>query len=365
MAENKEGQEKTEDPTAKRLSEARERGQISKSMDVTTAGILLIGGSSLFIFGGPIVNSYQGFMADVLHHSGSIQLTDQNVIHYFYDLLLFLAQLILPLLLVIMAIGLVGEISQVGWKFASKKFTEGLNFQKIFNPFSGIKKMMFSGNSMFELLKSFLKLLIMGVLAWQLLDSKKEEIIGLIERPFFDIATLMVSISFELIIKLGVIYALIAAADYFYQKWRFKQDMKMTKQEVKEESKQMEGDQQVKSRIRSLMRGRLRKLMMDNVPKADVVITNPTHFAVALMYKPGESSAPVVVAKGVDFLALKIREIAGNSSIPIIEDPPLARSLYYTVEIDQEIPEQLYKTVAQILAYVFSLKRKVDDYNIN
>ncbi len=150
---------------------------------------------------------------------------------------------------------------------------------------------------------------------------------------------------------------MIAIADHFYQKYRFKEDLKMTKHEVKEETKQAEGDPKVRARIRQLMRGRIRKLMMGNVPAADVVITNPTHFAIALQYKQGQMTAPKVIAKGADYLAAQIKEIARENGVPIVENKPLARTLFYTVEVDQEIPENMFKAVAQVLAYVYQLKK--------
>lgn len=356
MAENKEGQEKTEDATGRRLQESRDRGQVSKSVDVTTAGILLLGGMTLFIFGPEMMASYKGFMVTMLHESGSMQLTEQNTIGYFYHLIAYLAKLMLPMLGIIFVIALVGEIAQVGFYFAPKKFTEGLNFKRVFNPFSGMKNMFFSSRSYFELIKSFLKLTLLGAIAYNVLASKTEELIGIIERPFFDIAQMMVAMALELVVKIGILYMAIAVGDYLYQKWKFKQDMMMTKQEVKEESKQSEGDPHVKSRIRNLMRGRLRKIMLSKVPEADVVITNPTHYAVALKYKPGQDGAPVLLAKGVDHLAFKIRDLAKSRDIPIVEEPPLARALYFSVEVDTEIPEHMFKAVAQVLAYVYKVK---------
>lgn len=356
MAENKEGQEKTEDPTSRRLEEARNRGQVGKSNDVTTSAILLIGGMLLFLWGGSIMGNYQGFMVYVLHNSASFEITYQNVLSSFYKLIGMLAGMILPLMLTLFGVALIGEIAQVGLKVANKKFTEGLNFKKIFNPFEGIKKMIFSSNSFVELIKSFVKLIVLGGFAIYIIYNRHEEYIALAERPFFDLANMMVDVSFELVLKIGIAYLVIAFADYYYQKWKYRNELKMTKQEVKDENKQSEGDQMVKSRMRAIMRSRLRRMMMKNVPKADVIITNPTHFAVALKYKPGEDSAPIVVAKGVDFLALKIREIANKHDIPIVEEPPLARQLYFTVDIDQEIPEKLFKAVAQILAYIYQLK---------
>lgn len=166
----------------------------------------------------------------------------------------------------------------------------------------------------------------------------------------------MSSMALEILLKMGIIYIIIAVADYVYQKWKFGEDMKMTKQETKDERKQMEGDPKVKAQFRSLMRNRIRKLMIDNVGEADVVITNPTHFAVAIKYDQIASGAPVLLAKGLDFIAYQIREKAKETGVPIVENPPLARAIYRNVEVDEEIPEELFKAVAEVLAYVYSLK---------
>lgn len=356
MAENQNGEEKTEQATARRLIEARERGQVSKSNDVTTAAVLLLGGVSLFLLGKPLIDNYRGFMTNLFFHAGTIELTTQNVSHYFFNLIAFLGQVLLPIVLAVFVISIISEISQVGLKVATKKFSEPQTYTKMFKIGQGLKKIFFSSQSLFELVKSIAKILVIGVVVWTVLRNEDEEVIGLIDRPFMDIGTYMARLSFELVWKVGLTYIAIAIADHFFQKWKFAQDMKMTKKEVKEERKQSEGDPMVKSRLRSLMRGRIRSAMLKNAEEADVVITNPTHFSVALKYKQGQSSAPIVVAKGVDFLAMKIRLIAGEKGIPIIEDPPVARAIYFSVDVDREIPETLFKAVAQILAYVYQLK---------
>lgn len=356
MAQNKEGQEKTELATAKRLKDARDKGQVSKSHDVTTAAVLLFGGLSVFIFGGMIIGEFKGFMSTMLANTTTYEITDQNVIHYTTQMLKYVGSLLMPLISVIFAVALIGEISQVGFHFASKKFTEGLKWKQVFNPFSGIKRIFFSSNSLFELAKSLAKIIILSLIVFLTLRGKDEEIIGLLQRPFMDIGEYMVSLSFEIVWKVASVYIVIAIFDFIYQKWKFQEDMKMTKQELKDENKQTEGDPFIKGRLRALMRGRIRKLMLDNAKKADVIITNPTHFAVALQYQQGAMNAPVVVAKGADFMAAKIREIAKEYDIPIYEEPPLARAIFFNVEVDDEIPENLFKAVAQVLAYVYHLK---------
>jgi flagellar biosynthetic protein FlhB len=301
-------------------------------------------------------------MKDIFNSLGKVSITEQNMPSLYLSFILTTAKLILPLLIFVFVIIFISEITQVGFHIATKKFTKGLNVQQLINPFKGLKKIFGSGRSAFELIKSFLKLILVGAIVYQILRSKADETTGLLERPLSDIGSYLVSVSLELILKISLVFIFIAVVDFFYQKYKHKEDMKMTKQEVKEEGKQAEGDPKIKQRMRSLMRQRLRKLMLKNVPKADVVITNPTHFAVALMYKSDSMNAPKVIAKGVDFLAVQIKEIAASTGVPIVEEPPLARMLFYTVEVDQEIPENLFKTVAQVLAYVYNLKHK---YSVN
>jgi flagellar biosynthetic protein FlhB len=358
MAENKDGQEKTEAPSAKRLTDARDKGQVSKSQDVSSAAVLLIGGITVFILGKPMIDSLTHLLSTTLRNIGLIEITEQNVYDLYYRFIISFAQMGLPIVLSIFVIVFLSEMSQVGFHWAGKKFTEGLNWQSIFNPFSGIKRIFFSGRSIFELLKNIVKLILMGSIVYQVIKLRADEAIKMVEMPYLEIGKYMASISLELITKIGVVYIVIAVSDYFYQKYKFIDDMKMTKQEVKEETKQTEGDVRVKARIRQMMRARIRKLMLSNVKKADVVIMNPTHYAVAIVYKQGEQSAPKVVAKGIDFLALQIRAIAEENDIPVVVEPPLARALYANTDIDEEIPENLFKAVAQVLAYIYTLKTK-------
>jgi flagellar biosynthesis protein FlhB len=356
LAENKDGQDKTEDATAKRLHDSRMKGQVSKSTDVTTSAILLIGGGILILLGSNIVDQIKDFMKHIFATFHHIEITTQNVHFYTFEMIAFIAGLMLPLLLGIFITVFAAEVAQVGLQIATKKFTEGLNFKQIFNPFSGLKKIFFSSRSLFEVAKSIVKMIIIGIMVWQILEAKRDQVMHLVEMPLIIIGEFLVEVCVELIVKVSVIYIIIALMDYFYQKYKFKEDMKMTKHEVKEENKQSEGDPKIKARLKAIMRQRFRKMMMTNAGSADVVITNPTHFAVALKYKHGEMDAPIVVAKGADHLALQIRKIAENKNIPIVEEAPLARALYHNAEINDEIPEDLFKAVAQILAYVYQLR---------
>lgn len=362
MAENKEGQEKTEEASGKRLTDARDRGQVAKSQDVTILSVLMFGAFGMFMLGDSVVTGIKNKMTYIFTNLTTIDLTDVNSINVITNFVWSLFIIIIPVSSIAFIAALIGEISQVKLKFASKKFTEGLNFKQIFNPVSGMKKIFFSKHSLFELGKSFLKLSVVGLLVYSVISDYAEETLHLMEMSVAEIGAFMVKVSLDLLTKVILLFALIAVADFFYQKRKFKNDMKMTKQETKEETKQMQGDPQIKARFRSLMIGRIRSLMMKNLKTADVVVTNPTHFAVAVKYEPGKTSAPMVIAKGADFMAAKIREEAKSYNIPIVENAPLARTLFYNVDINQEIPESLFKIIAEILAYVYNLKKKQKIY---
>lgn len=357
MAENKDGQEKTEAASGKRLSEARDKGQVAKSIDTTSAALLLFGGIIVYSFGGTMMDSLSSFIRTMFRQAATVSLTEVSVPHYYSDLGLFLGTLLLPILGIIALISLIAEIGQVGFHFSTKKFTDPSNALRMFQVLPNLKNMMLSSRAAVELLKGIVKLLVIGAVVYSVLDDRATELIELITMPLDHIGSVMAELAFELVYKVGIAYVVIAAGDFFWQKFKYKRDMMMTKQEVKEESKQSEGDMQSKLRMRAIGRDRLRKLMLQRVKEADVVITNPTHYAVALQYKPG-MEAPLVVAKGVDHLALKIREIATEANVPIVEDRPLAQALYKMVDIDQYIPETLFRAVAQVLAYVYKLKNK-------
>ena len=358
MAENQDGQEKSEDPSAKRMTDAHNRGQFAKSTDITTAALILPGGAMLFLYGKKSFSAVMDLLRRVLENPTYYEITDKNVERYFLGIIYFLGSAMFPILVVCFVLALSAEIAQVGFHFATEKFTKGLNIKQIFNPFSGIKKLFFSSRSIFELIKSVIKVAILGMLAYSVLSNYSMDVFSLVERPFADIGILIGTASFELFWKVGGVFTFIAVGDYVFQRKKYVNELKMTKHEVKEEFKQSEGDPKTKARLRSIMLSRMRRQMINNVKTADVIVTNPTHYAVAMKYQQGSMDAPKLVAKGVDFLALKIREIAQENEVPIIEDPPLARAIYGSVKIDEEIPEKLFKAVAEILAYVYQLKNE-------
>ena len=226
------------------------------------------------------------------------------------------------------------------------------------NPISGFKRM-FSMNTMIELVKSLIKIFFIGYMSYSVISDHINDIFLLYDMSIKQSLILMYDIILELLLKICIMFVFLAAADLIYQRWKFKDDNKMTKQEVKDEYKNSEGDPQVKGQQKQRMRQASQRRMMAAVPEADVVITNPTHFAVALSYKSGENTAPVVVAKGADFIAGKIKDIAKENGVDIVENKPLARMLYYNVDVDSEIPPELYQAVAEVLAYVYQLHNKV------
>lgn len=358
MAENKEGQEKTESATPKRLQEAKEKGQVSKSTDITTSVMLLIGGMALFIAGSNIYTNMVKFFDYSFRNFWHIELTEANILKLYPDLIGFIASLILPLLVLFTFLILAAEISQVGLTLATKKWTDPETYKKLFKIGSGLKRIFFSSQSFFELLKSIAKVLLLGAVISWVIYGELEAIVTVPLQHYTAVLILMGELSFKIVLAIGLVYILIAVSDLMFQKWKHKEDMKMTKQEVKDENKQSEGDPHMKGKLKGLIRSRFRKMMIQNVAEADVVVTNPTHFAVALKYDNGNMGAPRVIAKGADFLAARIRDVAKANNIQIVEDAPLARTLFYNVEVDMEIPENLYKAVAQVLAYVFSLKGK-------
>lgn len=358
MPESPDGQERTEEATPKRLSEARDRGQVAKSMELTSAALLLFGGWFLYTYGAHLGNQLSKLFGYVFRHAVEIPLTDATVSVFANQLIGYLVLLLVPLLGVVTALGLASEIGQVGLRWASKKFTEGLKNAPLFHPMRGLRRHFLSKDTAMQLGKNVGKVLIIGVVVWDVLRRRAEEVLTLMALPIDTLAVSIARLGFELVLKVSLVYAVIAIVDFLYQRRRFRQDMKMTKQEVKDELKQQEGDTQVKQRIRQIARQRLRKIMLQRVKTADVVVTNPTHYAVALLYQRGKMNAPRVVAKGVDYLAQQIRAIATEHHVPIVEDPPLARALYTSCEVDDEIPEVLFRAVARVLAYVYRLRKR-------
>ncbi|HLP17856.1 MAG TPA: flagellar biosynthesis protein FlhB [Bacteroidota bacterium] len=346
-------QEKTEQPTGKKLSDAREKGQVAKSVEVNSAVMLLFGLLSLAVFGTGMMNRLSSMTISVLRSLHEVDLTTQSVHHYFVLGTMYLGMVLGPVLFALMALGVATNVAQVGFLFTFEPLMP--KFSKL-NPITGVQKVMLSKRSLVELLKGIVKMLIVGIVAYIAIEKLIQESVELMDSEPAAIMGFIVRSSFVVGLKICAAFLVVALFDYAFQRFDFMQQQRMTKEEVKEENKQSEGDPMVKSRIRSIQRQLARRRMMQDVPKADVIITNPTHYAVALQYDPAKSGAPVVVAKGMNVIAQKIKEIARENNVPIMEDKPLARALYKSVEIGDQIPESLFKAVAEILAYIFQVR---------
>lgn len=354
------GGEKTEKPTSKKLSDARDEGKVAKSREVSNAlgliALFLILKVLIGTFGNQFLETFNGIYSkipDVVSYSaGGISVaTVTSVIN---TVLIRILTILLPVLLVGFAVAFASDIIQVKWKVTLKPLQP--KFSKL-NPISGFKKI-FSKEALFELLKSLIKIGIVCWIAYSTLRDEFHNIFFLYDMPLKQAIVFIGDLAISIGLSISLTYVLIALADFVYQKLRFNEDMMMTKQEVKDEYKNTEGNPEIKSKQRARMREVSQRRMMQDLKTADVVITNPTHYAVAVKYDQNESSAPVVVAKGEDYLAAKIKEAAKENEIEIVENKPLARMLYANVDIGAQIPPELYQAVAEVLAFVYNLKNK-------
>ena len=351
MAEDSDA-EKTEPASAKRLEQAREEGDVPRSREVATFTVLMAAGAGLWMTGGGLIRQLNATLVSGLSLSQE-QVFDSDVL--LNRILVDVVQVMLaclPLGIAVMLVALASPLLVGGWLFSGKAFMP--NFGKL-NPIHGIGNM-FSTNALVELFKALSKATVVGFVAWLVVMKQKDAVIGLAVEPL-KLGTVhvldMLASSFMFITgALG----LIAAIDGPYQMWHYANKLKMTRQELIQESKESDGNPQVKAKIRQLQREMAKRRMMADVPTADVVVTNPTHYAVALKYSDGMRGAPKVVAKGTDEVAAKIREIARENKVTMLEAPPLARALFKHTEIGDEIPEALYSAVAEVLAYVFQLR---------
>lgn len=347
-------QEKTEEATPKRREEARRKGQTAKSQELNSAVVLLSAMISLYVLGGILFNQLAGFTASTLAQSHTYDFTAMELRTHVIGWAQVFFGTVGPVLLVVGISALVVSVSQVGFKINE----EALNFKpNRLDPIQGAKRL-FAMRSLVELAKGILKITIVGVISYWVISPEMSTIAVLMDSSVGDIFKYVGAMVFKVGMYTALALLVLAILDYVYQRYEFNKSIRMTKQEVKEENKQTEGDPQVRMRIRSLQRENARRRMMDEVPEADVVITNPTHFAVALKYDLDTMATPMVVAKGKNLIAQKIKEIARESGVPMVENKPLAQALFKSVEVGQGIPEELYRAVAEVLAYVFRLKGK-------
>ncbi|MDR0279020.1 MAG: flagellar biosynthesis protein FlhB [Paucimonas sp.] len=353
MAESESGQDKTEDPTEKRKTDAREKGEIARSKELNTVAVMLAGALGLLSFGGFLA----GALMEIMRSNFSLPrevLMDERYMGIFLlssgKLAILATQ---PVLLVLLLAALIGPIALGGWLFAAGSMAP--KFSRM-NPLAGIKRM-FSMHSLAELLKALAKFFVILLVALAVLSADRDDLLAIANEPLDRAIIHSVQVVAWSALWMACGLLIIAAVDVPIQLYQAKQKLMMTKQEVRDEYKQTEGKPEVKQRIRQVQREISQRRMMAAVPEADVIITNPTHYAVALKYDPEKGSAPLLLAKGTDFIALKIREIAVQHNIQLLESPALARSIYYSTELEEEIPAGLYLAVAQVLAYVYQLRQ--------
>lgn len=353
MAESESGQDKTEDPTEKRKKDSREKGEIARSKELNTLAIMLAGSAALLIFGGMLAQDLMDLMRQNFTLSREVIMDERSMATFLMSSGLQALLAIQPIMITLLLAAFLGPIALGGWLFAVGSLAP--KFSRM-NPAAGLKRM-FSMKAVVELLKALAKFLITLGVALVVLNADIDDLLRIAHEPLDRaiIHSLQLVGWSSLWLACGLI--IIAAVDVPVQIWESIKKLKMTKQEVRDEHKDQEGRPEVKQRIRQLQREMSQRRMMAAVPDADVVITNPTHYAVALKYDAEKGGAPMLLAKGSDFLALKIREIAVANNVMLLESPALARSIYYSTELEEEIPGGLYLAVAQVLAYVYQIRQ--------
>lgn len=350
-----EGQEKTEKATGKKLQDGRDKGQVARSVELSSFVVFSTGLIMIFVAKEFIGGQLSYLSKEIFNTLDSLTLNKTVVQLYAIKIALFFFITLSPVFIGLILMAFVVNIAQVGYKFSGKALAPKLD--KL-NFFRGFKNIFGSARSAVEVAKSLSKFILIGLFTYTVIKSMIADSIFLPEYSIDAIINFMSDSAVSLIWKLSLVYAVFAAIDFIYQRYKFNKEMMMTKQEVKEEMRQSEGDPLVKSKIKSLQYAASRRRMMKEVPTADVIITNPTHYAIALKYNPAKKSSPMVIAKGVDELAQRIKKIAMEHNVPLHEDRELARSLYKMCDVGEEIPEVLYHAVAKVLAYIFSLKNK-------
>lgn len=353
MAENDQDQERTEEATSRRRDDAREKGQVARSTEIVSVGIL-VACLIYFYFGAAgLIKNIMELMTFGFRTAGEVNITPESIRPLFIDYIFKSFIILFPILLTVLVAAILGNVLQIGVMFSSESVTPKLS--KI-DPVKGFQRL-FSIRSVVELIKSIFKICVISLVAYLVVKGELANMIPLMDQSVWELMTYLGRVCFKIILTTTIVLVVLAILDYIYQRWEHEKSLRMTKQEIKDEYKNTEGDPLIKSRIRRLQREAAQKRMMAAVPKADVIITNPTHLAVAIQYDHENMMAPKVVAKGANLIAEKIREIARENDIPIVEDKPLARVLYKMVEVDQFIPEDLYRAVAEVLAFVYEQKK--------
>jgi flagellar biosynthetic protein FlhB len=353
MADNDQDQEKTEQATSRRKDEARGKGQVARSQELVSVSIL-VACLIYFYFGtSGLVKNIMEFMSYGLRQAGSTVLTADSInsiiVTYIYKGFIIIS----PVMLTVIVAAILGNVLQIGVMFSAESVTP--QFSKI-DPLKGFKRL-FALRSVIELLKNIFKMCIISIVAYVVIKGELDNMFPLMEQSTWAMMIYLGRICFKILLATTIVLLILAIMDYIYQRWEYEKSLRMTKQEIKDEYKNTEGDPLIKARIRRMQRDIARKRMMAEVPKADVVITNPTHLAIAIKYDAVKMLAPIVVAKGANIIAEKIKEVAGENDVPIVENKPLAQVLYKMVDINEAIPEDLYRAVAEVLAFVYEQKQ--------
>lgn len=346
--------EKTEEPTERRKQEVRQQGQVAKSAELGSVFVILAAFLTMKALSSYLMLRISGYMTKIygeLGQNGDFTLQSAHML--ILNAGMVFMEITMPILLSVLVVSIVVGFLQVGFMFNLEPLMPRLSR---INPISGFGRI-FSKRSIVELVKSMVKISIVMYFIYRFLNKEMGRIPGLIQAELGEAFVTISELVFDLATQIALVLLIIAIFDYAYQWWEHMQDLKMSKEEVKEEMKQTEGNPQIRSKIREKQRAMAMRRMMQEVPKADVIVTNPTHFSVALKYE-SEMEAPVVIAKGIDFIALRIREIAKENDVVVVENKPLAQALYKSTEVGDIIPPDLYKAVAEVLAYVYRLKRK-------
>ncbi len=346
--------EKTEEATAKRKGEARQKGQVAKSTEVNSAFVILAAFFTLKLIGSYIYDELTRYMQLSFSNVAMPDMTINSIREVFLGFAIVFLKTVLPVMCVILIVSLTINFIQVGFLFSSEPLMP--KFSKI-DPISGFGRL-FSKRTLVELVKSLIKIVIIGYFIYRFMRKQIDQIPGLISAELIDSLQLTASLILNLVFQISAVMIVLAAFDYFYQWWEHKESLKMSKDDIKQEFKQSEGDPLIKGKIKQQQRAMSMKRMMQEVPKADVIVTNPTHFAVALKYEKS-MAAPIIVAKGQDLIAQRIKEVAKENKVVVVENKILARALYAAVDIGYPVPPELYQAVAEVLAYVYKLKKRL------
>lgn len=358
MAESESGQEKTEPATARKRDRAREEGQIPKSQEVTTTLLMVSGVAACYLYFDDFWRGLMDATQYYLRFCAEIPISQESIHTVMLELALRTAIIGAPFFIIFFLVGVLANVFQVGFVFTTKPL---MPKPEKLNPISGLKRLV-SARGLMELLKSIGKILLIAPIMIYLVYKDVPGMFSLSEMGLWDGMACLGADALELAMWAILILVILAIIDYTYQRWQHEKDLRMTKEEVRQEMKDIQGDPHIKGRIRAIQREMARRRMMEEVPKADVVVTNPTEYAVAIRYSPEETPAPQVVAKGKHLHAQRIKQLALEHGIPIVENRPLAQSLYKLVDLGGMVPPELYQAVAEVLAYVYRLQNRVDTY---